>query len=96
MSPSRNRGSAAIRSKTCAFVTPKVQIDALAFHQSLAEQLLQQVEAHLGVVEDRGIDALRASPQLLLLLAHRLGELGLGDLAAVEFRDSAAPPLRRK
>ena len=65
----------------------KVEIDALAFHQSLAKQLLQQVETHLGVVEDRRIDALRASPERLLLVAHGLRELDLGDLAALELRD---------
>ena len=51
--------------------------------------LLHQVEAHFRIVEDRRVDALRASPQLFLLVADRLGEFGFGDLAAVEFRDFA-------
>ncbi len=67
----------------------------LLLDQTLAEQLLQQVEAHLGIVEDRRVDALGVAPQRLLLVADRLRELGLGDRAAVELRDfgSAAAAL---
>ena len=67
----------------------EVQVRALLLQQALAEQLLQQVVAHFRIVEDRRIDALRAAPQILLLVADRVGEFGLGDHAAVEFRDLA-------
>ena len=66
-----------------------MQVGALLLDEPLAQQLLDQIEAHFGIVEDRRIDALRAAPQLFLLVADRLREFRFGDLAAVEFRDLA-------
>ena len=68
---------------------PEMQIGALLLDQTLAQQILHQVETHFRIVENRRVDALRASPQLFLLVPDCLGEFGLGNLAAVEFRHLA-------
>ena len=88
-SPSRKRGSAAMRSKTSAFETWKCRSAPFFSTRRSRSMLLHQVEAHFRIVEDRRVDALRASPQLFLLVADRLGEFGFGNLAAVEFRHFA-------
>ena len=67
---------------------PEMEVIGFLFDQALAQQLLQQVEAHLGIVEERRIDVLlRVTPQHVLLVADRTRELLLADVAAVEFRD---------
>jgi hypothetical protein len=67
----------------------EVQIGALLFDQALAQHLLNEIEAHLGIVEDRGVDTLRRAPQLFLLVAIALANSAFGDPAAVELRDFA-------
>ncbi len=77
-----------MRSKTSLVRDPEMEVVRLLLDQALAQQLLQQVEAHFGIVEDRRIDVLlRVTPQHVLLVADRARELLLADVAAVEFRD---------
>ncbi len=67
---------------------PEMEVVRLLLDQALAQQLLQQVEAHFGIVEDRRIDVLlRVTPQRVLLVADGARELLLADVTAVEFRD---------
>ncbi len=49
-----------------------MQVGALLLDEPLAQQLLHQVQTHFRIVEDRRVDALRAAPQLFLLVADRL------------------------
>src|SRR5262249_35424782 len=67
----------------------EVQIVALLLDQALTQHLLDDVVAHLGVVEDRGIDPLGRAPQSFLLVADGVRKFDLGDLAAVVLRDSS-------
>jgi hypothetical protein len=72
---------------------PEMQVGALLLDEALTQHLLDEIEADLRIVEDRGIDALRGLAQPFLLVADRLRELGLRDLAAVvgrDFSDAAA------
>ena len=63
--------------------------------ESLIDQLFEDVEAELGVVEHRRVEALaqhRAHP--LLLLAQRVVELGPRDLVAADLGDRVVRRVR--
>ncbi len=67
----------------------EMQVGPLLLDQPVADHVLQDAVAHLGIVEERRVHRPLRPAQHLLLVAQRIRELGLRDAAAVEARDFA-------
>ena len=77
------RGSAAIWCDDLRARHAEMQVLALFLDHALAHELLQDLEPHVGIVEHRRIERALGALQVLLLIAQRLREFGLGDAAAL-------------